>query len=334
MSDVLAGMRSEADWWNILADHGTYDAQLRALITDPDLGDGTASGVWWRLGNRVRCWAFFEFGLSGSDAGDGNYRITLPFDPDPAFNVFDHYQGTVLGSGRISDATDELNTRTVACTLASDFGGSIALKRDHSNFSVSDTTPIPWGGFDIIRVMVDYFADPAALPAAPVAQDRWQAGGLLPATPSRNLDSPRFYAPEFQAEFGGLDLGPGGTLRGWYRLAYGLVEGQVEARFDPNGTVDVGTGAWTMSVPLAPDPSIISVNHTVADGSLHINGVTSDQLITGVFDAGETRLTLFAQAENQPVRGDTPAPFSNGDGFDVRFAYPASVSALEDLLGQ
>jgi hypothetical protein len=56
-----------------------YTPVLTASTTDPTLGSGaTRKGRWIRLGNLIIYTFYIQFGTSGTNAGSGTYRVSLP----------------------------------------------------------------------------------------------------------------------------------------------------------------------------------------------------------------------------------------------------------------
>lgn len=97
--EFLSGEFVFAEELEALAARGTYTPELTAITTNPDLGDGTAVGDFYVTGAQVTVMISLTFG-SGSSAGSGVYRISLPpgLDVDPAWE-----QQLFLGSCRLRD---------------------------------------------------------------------------------------------------------------------------------------------------------------------------------------------------------------------------------------
>lgn len=56
-----------------------YTPALTALTTNPTLGSGSsASGGYFQFGSLIAFWAMINFGTSGTNAGSGQYRVSLP----------------------------------------------------------------------------------------------------------------------------------------------------------------------------------------------------------------------------------------------------------------
>jgi hypothetical protein len=337
---ILAGMRSNADYWNVQADFDTYTPVLRGTPDDPNLGsDGQAVGSWWRSGHRIRGFARFLFSGTGIDAGTGVYRITIPFPAHPTLNTFDANTGTAAGSGRYRDFTDGTNSKLVG-TLLTTLGGDtmVALTRDNLIGAVSATT-IPWASGDRISVNFDYIADPDFLPAVAVNQNRWTDLDLLPAMPSRNLDSPRTYSPQFTAAGTDPDVGAGGYVQGWWRLSYGWVDAQVRIRFDPVGPINNGSGIYRISAPLPFDASLINGSGAidggmrVGDGSVQDFDTEANNRLCAVQFTASDVVSFSGSDSNSSFNSLIPFTWSNGDMLAARFSYPADPDSVAALLG-
>lgn len=56
---------------------------LTALTTNPTLGvGGSTNGRYWHFGEIALFWGLIKFGTSGTNAGSGQYRVSLPFIAD------------------------------------------------------------------------------------------------------------------------------------------------------------------------------------------------------------------------------------------------------------
>lgn len=78
--DILAGNTAIAAELRKLFEGWTaYTPVLTASTTSPTLGTGsTQLGAWNRQGDTIDWWAYIQFGTSGTAAGTGTYRVSLP----------------------------------------------------------------------------------------------------------------------------------------------------------------------------------------------------------------------------------------------------------------
>jgi hypothetical protein len=215
----------------------------------------------------------------------------------------------------------------------------LTMTRDSFNGSVTSTAPVPWASGDRISVNFDYIADPNFLPATAVNQNRWTDSDLLPAMPSRNLDSPRTYSPQFTATTTDPDVGAGGYVQGWWRLSYGWVDAQVRIRFDPVGPIGTGSGVWQVSAPLPIDTSLIDATGTndagarVGDGSVQDFETEANNRLCAVQFGASDRVFFGGSDSNSSFNSLVPFTWSNGDMLAARFSYPADPDSVAALLG-
>lgn len=81
----------------------TWTPSIDASVTDPTFGSGAVQeGRYLKIGKLYLCYAQVKFGTSGTNAGSGNYYLTLPATP----NTADYSVGaTPHGVGRMFDSS-------------------------------------------------------------------------------------------------------------------------------------------------------------------------------------------------------------------------------------
>lgn len=120
---------------------------LTALTTNPTLGTGsTANGRFMRVGGLVVAEARIAFGTSGTAAGSGGYRVSLPVDAARA---------TALGSGFLSDSSTG-NIRV--CSVVRAALNVSAARLLVTDAEVTNAAPWAWAASDTITVNFMYEA--------------------------------------------------------------------------------------------------------------------------------------------------------------------------------
>ncbi len=147
---------------NLLAvdDHETWVAWVPALTasgTSPTLGAGSTADGWYiRTGNIVHATFRIIFGTSGTAAGSGTYRISVPV------NVANSYASAPLGSGWIYDSSG-YDRYLISWTR----GGSGAILNGYYDQQTAGTTeaglltqavPFAWGASDELHGTLIYQA--------------------------------------------------------------------------------------------------------------------------------------------------------------------------------
>lgn len=118
-----------------------WTPSLTALTTNPTLGTGsTAAGRFLRVGSLVVAEARISFGTSGTNAGSGAYRVSLPVDAA---------RGTVLGSGVLTDSSTG-NIRVCAVQRAT--LNVSAARLWVTDAEVTNNAPWAWAASDTITV--------------------------------------------------------------------------------------------------------------------------------------------------------------------------------------
>jgi hypothetical protein len=344
-SPLLAGLPLDSDHMNLMEDWGTYTPQLDTTgLPDPSLGTGSAEGFWHRRGIFIDGWARFHFGATGASAGNGTYRISLPFDAHPTLNSASLVTGagTHLGLGWIQDDDTAANSQPVGCQLAA--VGEMRLLRHATSLFVSSTSPIPWAAQDRISVPFHYIADPAALPDEPVTNlDAYRGGYAVPGRTTRQLDAYQRFTPLIENGTSGdfVNLGADGESVGWFRRSGRWVEGEVRFRFSGAGIDPAGAATFHFYLPTAihspPSPTGISPGQgaIIGDGRIRDQSVAANSKVVVVVPFNETGQVTFE--DGFPVRRSTarlgyrgsnsvflpgsPFALAENDRVSFRFAY-------------
>lgn len=129
-----------------------YIPTLTATTTNPTLGSGSVvDGRYARIGDTVIGWAQITFGTSGTAAGSGDYRISLPVTPR-------NEGSAVCGAGFLRDSsTGNKYGRTVNL----DAGNQWCFMRtdaDGTSNAVDHDSPIAWSASDHISIQFVYEA--------------------------------------------------------------------------------------------------------------------------------------------------------------------------------
>jgi hypothetical protein len=154
--DVLRWTGEEAAWSKLDSDNfgqnawTTYVPTLTAVTTNPTLGSGsTADGTWTRQADRaIHGEARIAFGTSGTNAGSGEYLVSLPVARATtgvygAGWIYDNSTGAFAVCTLIHYASDTSKARIVAA------GG---------NPTVTHAAPWAWAASDQINVRFTYQA--------------------------------------------------------------------------------------------------------------------------------------------------------------------------------
>lgn len=123
----------------------TYTPALTAVTTDPTLGSGSsAEGMWAQLGPLVYVVWTIQFGSSGTNAGSGVYRVSLPVDvaPGPLDEVS-------IGSGRCNDANvgTDLGSSIFHAQMAPGLPDRFQMYVEEA-VAVSSSNPWAWAASD------------------------------------------------------------------------------------------------------------------------------------------------------------------------------------------
>ena len=131
----------------------TYTPALTAATTSPTLGSGSAvTGQYGQLNWLAAVWFDITFGTSGTAAGSGEYRVSLPVNIEPGAAT-----GMVLGSGTIWD-NDVSSLRLVTFEMVSGQPGVVKIAVE-ADTSATSSAPWTWAASDRITGQVLYPAD-------------------------------------------------------------------------------------------------------------------------------------------------------------------------------
>lgn len=142
--DLLALGAPAASGWQ------DYTPSLTAATTNPTLGSGsTVEGRWCRIGSTVHVVVNIVFGTSGTSAGSGKYRVSLPAPMSADLPAF-----ASVGAGRLFDGAQhhliEVSRDDTSTTLVS-FPVNGAGR-------TGATVPFAWGASDSIAFHCTYEA--------------------------------------------------------------------------------------------------------------------------------------------------------------------------------
>ena len=145
-------MPAESQYSHGLGVWTSYVPTLTGSVSDPTLGTGAVQdGRYTRIGNLVIGWAIVQFGTSGTAAGSGNYRVSVPVLPRV---VIEH----VIGSAMLRDSsTGNKYNRVVNLDITS----AAAYMRndgDGGPNSVGAANPFSWAASDLIQISFAYEA--------------------------------------------------------------------------------------------------------------------------------------------------------------------------------
>lgn len=143
-STTATGLKWNNDAWT------SFTPTLTASTTNPTLGTGSNRlGYYTQIGKLV-IYAFeVRFGSSGTNAGSGTYRISLPVTAkaDPLY--------ARMGSLTYSDASAFTARLGVAIIADPSF---VELNFDGGTFYVANSAPFTWSNNDAIRGTLIYEA--------------------------------------------------------------------------------------------------------------------------------------------------------------------------------
>lgn len=131
----------------------TYTPALTAATTSPTLGSGSAvTGQYAQLNWLAAVWLDITFGTSGTSAGSGEYRVSLPANIEPGAAT-----GMVIGSGLIWDS-DGSSLLQVTFEMVSGQPG-VAKMAVEAGTRVTHAAPWAWAASDRITGHLLYPAD-------------------------------------------------------------------------------------------------------------------------------------------------------------------------------
>lgn len=140
-------------WENALmyGDWASYTPALTASTTSPTLGTGSfVSGAYMKVGRTIIGRARIQFGTSGTAAGSGTYRISLPVAPISVATV-----SQVVAQGFINDASAAA-FQLVSCYNSA--GATYCEMIGESISTVTEASPWAWAASDILTIQFNYEA--------------------------------------------------------------------------------------------------------------------------------------------------------------------------------
>ena len=134
----------------------SYTPVLTAATTNPTLGTGsTQSGYYSQIGKFVFYRFYIAFGTSGTNAGSGSYRISLPVNAATTGGA----GPTTLGSLFIFDSsTSNAYTGLMGNVSNATYLSDIYYAQGAALAAVSHNTPFAWAASDQIRGFIVYEA--------------------------------------------------------------------------------------------------------------------------------------------------------------------------------
>jgi len=146
--------RDTSDAWQTAVPLGawlSYTPTLTGGTSNPTLGTGNeATGTYTRRGRTIEGKAFIKFGTSGTAAGSGEYRISLPVTARTGTEDV-----LILGAAAIFDAATSILVGSLHITPAS---GAYARIYIESGSVVTEASPFAWGANMFMTVEFTYEA--------------------------------------------------------------------------------------------------------------------------------------------------------------------------------
>lgn len=137
----------------------TYTPGLRGDITDPNVGAGTFTGVYYRIFDNIFVWAEFRFG-SGFTVGSGPYTMTLPvaaksiIAPTGAIGA-----APIIGNGSVYDQSNSSGRQLVSVSLRSSTTVEFVIRIESGMAArncAAENIPIVWATGDGITWCARY----------------------------------------------------------------------------------------------------------------------------------------------------------------------------------
>ena len=129
----------------------SYTPALTATITNPTLGTGsTAQGAYTRINKLVIGMAYFAFGSSGTNAGSGDYSVSLPITSVASSALNRGFTWLYDASAATGwAAVNQISTTTTLIMYKATGDATIAI---------GSANPFAWAANDQIRVQFIYEA--------------------------------------------------------------------------------------------------------------------------------------------------------------------------------
>jgi hypothetical protein len=132
-----------------LGQFASYVPALTGSVSDPTLGVASSTqGRWCRVGNLGIVFARINFGTSGTAAGSGTYRISLPFTVG-ASQLSIQGGSTILEDNSVSDAFS-----AVAYGVAGQAYAQMYMAVTTATALVGSAVPFAWSASDIIAATI------------------------------------------------------------------------------------------------------------------------------------------------------------------------------------
>lgn len=128
-----------------------YTPALTATTTNPTLGAGSAVAGRWQRGPNglITAAVYIQFGTSGTNAGSGNYRVSVPVNIDSGVD------GSVdVGGGTIAtNVGGATGAVTVRCQRAT--ATTVRMLATASG-QIAHNVPHAWGANNTIRLLLNF----------------------------------------------------------------------------------------------------------------------------------------------------------------------------------
>ncbi len=148
-TDVIT-IYSGSAWYSIgpFGAWSAYTPALTASSSNPTLGSGSsATGRYQRVGRNVSFQAQISFGTSGTAAGSGTYRISVPVTVDSSF------WGHTIGTAVLVDSGTAIMRQVF---VGAD--GTYVEMWSEAGSATTHASPFAWSTSDIMRVTGTYEA--------------------------------------------------------------------------------------------------------------------------------------------------------------------------------
>lgn len=163
MSDAyqtwLPGETVAASRLQDMGEQDTYTPALQATTTNPTLGSGATTTADYILRNGfVRVGFTIQFGTSGTAAGSGTYRVTLP--PDLGLDA-DWQDNRALGQAFVSDSSAGAGGFYMFFVRTSSSSPDTVVFHTSASPSaaVTHAAPFAWAANDYLRGSFEYKTD-------------------------------------------------------------------------------------------------------------------------------------------------------------------------------
>ena len=144
-----AGEIVKTAWW-------AYAPTLTAVTTNPTLGSGAVQDGWytWLSGNMIMYHFGIKFGTSGTNAGSGQYLISLPY---VAVADIGNGMPEAVGSGLVRDSSA---SNVIQSTWYIPDTNLNVVAGFSSDTVITHAAPWAWGASDYLAGTIIYHAVP------------------------------------------------------------------------------------------------------------------------------------------------------------------------------